>query len=311
MPFDGNTSGNLSANLHLYYVKKALETAQPRLNVYPLGMKVPFPKGLGKQVKWLVYSKINPNTTPLSEGEPPTPTLLSSSNVTATMSQYGQLIKVTDVLSYTAIDNVIESASKQLGNVAAETVEDLCIAELDSAAFIQRVNDRANDDAIVAGDVISHKEILEAVSRAKNDGVRAHESGSFICVLHPACEYDLLTDTSTGSVLDIRKFSQPDKLNGEIGSLYGVRFLLSDKMTAANNSGGVSVKKNYIIGNEAFGVVSIDPKNFQMYIKTPKEIGGPLEQYGTVSFKIMGFACKFLHANSKRVTQIRCASALG
>ena len=139
--------------------------------------------------------------------------------------------------------------------------------------------------------------------------------GNYMGIIHPACQYDLLSDTQTGSWLDVNKFvegSQAKLLRGEFGQLYGIRLAVSDKMTAAANMSAVSVKKSYVIGEEAFGVVELNSDSMNMIIKDHKSggVANPLEQFATVGYKIHGFAAKYLDASSKRVVQIRSSSAI-
>lgn len=311
-----STSSN-AANLHLYYEKKLLETLEPRLVLYQLGMKQKLPKGLGKQVKWLRYSAIAESVSALTEGTPPSELSVTTANVTATVAQYGQYSKVTDLLADTAIDPVVENLAERFGRAAAKTVESLIVTELNSGASIQRVNNRAADVNIVAGDVLNHKELIEAMIRMKADYIEPHEKGEYMCVLHPMAEYDLTVDTQAGSWLDIRKYTDnKDLLNGEIGRMYGMRFLVSDKATTeadAGDGGTVDVISSYVIGSEAFGVVELNGQSIKMIRKSLGSAGGadPLDQYSTVGYKIHGFAAKYLDASSKRVIRIKSSSALG
>lgn len=172
-----------SANLWLYYEKKLLSTLEERLVLFPLGMKQRLPKGYGKQVKWLRYSAIASDTTPLTEGVAPSEIAFTTANVTADVAQYGQFSKVSDLLSDTAIDPVLKSLSERFGRAAAKTIEDLIVAELDAEAAIQRVNDRATDDLIQTGDILSHTELIEAMISQEADFIPPHESGMRVAVL--------------------------------------------------------------------------------------------------------------------------------
>jgi N4-gp56 family major capsid protein len=302
-----------ASNLHQYYEKKMLQTLEPRLQLFKLGKKQRLPKGNGKLVKWLRYAKISSSTSPLTEGSAPSEISFTTSNVSATVSQYGQFSKVSDLLSDTAIDPVLESLSERFGRAASETIEDLIVAELDAASFVQRVNNAANDAALTSADVLNHKELIEAMISQKIAYIGPHEMGNYMGIIHPACQYDLLSDTQTGSWLDVNKFvegSQAKLLRGEFGQLYGIRLAVSDKMSTTAST--VSVKSSYVIGEEAFGVVELNGDSMNMIIKDHKSggVSNPLEQFATVGYKIHGFAAKYLDASSKRVVQIRSASAL-
>ncbi len=305
-----STTGSNSANLRSeYYVKKLLAVLQPRLQVHNLGRKTALPKGESKTAKWLQYTKISSSVTPLSEGTNPAEISFTTANVTATIAQFGQFAKVSDLLETTAIDPVVEQLAELFGKAGAETLEDLCIAQLDSALTIRYVNGRANADAVVAGDVINMKEFLKAMIDLKSSCVSTHESGKYVAVLHAASEYDLITESNLGAWQHMREQAAQDSkgvMAGEIGSLYGIRFIVSDKMTAADNSGSVNVKKNYLLGEECFGVVDLGGKGVEI-IEKSSESGGqanPLNMYGTVGYKIKGYAAKAF-ASGARGRQIR------
>lgn len=310
-----STTSTNSANLHLYYEKKLLSVLEPRLVLQPLGKKQRLPKGNGKDVKWLRYSAIAGSTSTLTEGTPPAEVSFSTSNVSATIAQYGQFAKVSDLLSDTAIDPVLDNLSERFGIAASKTVEQLIVDELANNCANQNVNNRANFAAITSSDVLSHKELIEAMIRQKADYIGPHESGDYVAVLHPRCEYDLLVDTNSGSFLDIQKYvDNKPLLNGEIGKMYGMRFLISDKMltSVGTGSGGIDVHQSFVIGEEAFGVVELNGDAMKMIVKRHGSAGAndPLDQFATVGYKINGFAAKYLDSGSKRVIAINAASAI-
>lgn len=309
------TMSSNSANLHLYYEKKLLSTLEPRLQLYKLGKKQKLPKGNGKQVKWLRYTKVSSSTSALTEGTAPSEISLTTANVTADIAQYGQFAKISDLLSDTAIDPVLENCSERFGRAAAETVEDLIVAELDSASAVQYVNNRGAVNSLLAGDILNHSELLEAMIVQKQAYIGPHEMGNYMGVIHAACQFDLLNETAVGSWVDVNKYvgsEQGKILRGEFGQLYGMRLLVSDKMSAANNSGSISIKNNYVIGEEAFGVVELDGDSIKMIIKDHKSggVANPLEQFATVGYKIHGFKAKYLDASSSRVRLIKSSASI-
>jgi len=312
----GTTATN-SANLHLYYEKKMLDVLEPRLVFFNLGKKQRLPKNNGKQVKWLRYSRIAGSTSALSEGVAPSEINFTTANVTATVAQYGQFSKVTDLLSDTAIDDVLDSLAERFGRSAADSIEQLIVAELASASTLQRVNDRVSDVTIVAGDVLSHTELIEAMIDQKSSFIGPHESGKYSAVLAASQQFDMLSDTATGSWLDINKFvgqAQPKIMNGEFGEIYGIRLMVSDKTAsgAGLGAGGIDVHNAYLVGEEAFGVVELNGKSLEMIVKDHKSggVANPLNQFATVGYKINGFVAKYLDSGSKRVMNIRSSSAL-
>lgn len=156
------------------------------------------------------------------------------------------------------------------------------------------------------------KEFLKAMIDLKDSYVGPHESGKYAAVLHPSSEYDLITESNLGAWQHMREQAAQDSkgvMAGEIGSLYGMRFIVSDKMTAASNSGSISVKKNYLLGEECFGVVELGGKGVELIVK-PSDSGGqanPLNMYGTAGYKIKGYVAKNFAAGRGR--QIRGATS--
>jgi N4-gp56 family major capsid protein len=300
-----STTSTNSANLHSYYVKKALSVMEPRLQLYKLGKKTPLPAGNGKEAKWLLYTTIAGSTSALTEGTNPNEIAFTTANVTATVAQYGQYSKVSDQLKMTAIDPVLESLSERFGHAARKSIELLIAAELDGALTVRRVNGRANDDAILSTDVPTLKEFLKCRIALQDSLVGPHESGSYVAVLHNNNEYDILSQETQISWQDFRSFAAPDKdgaMKGEIGRLLGMRFIVSDLMSEADNATPISVKNNYVIGEECFGVVELGKKGsegFEIIIK-PHDSGGqanPLNMFATCGYKIQGFKAKNFAAN--------------
>lgn len=311
-----STTVSNAANLHLYYEKKLLSTLEPRLVLQPLGKKQKLPKGLGTQVKWLRYAAISESTTPITEGTAPSEIGFTTSNVTASVLQYGQFAKISDLLSDVAIDPVLSNLSERFGIAAAKTIEQLIVIELDAQSSTQFVGAASSNATTSIGMVLNHKELVEAMIRQKAAFIGPHESGSYVAVLHPNAEYDIMTDVQAGSMLDLRKYTDPKQvLNGEIGKMYGMRFLVSDKMSiyaGAGATGNDVINAAYVIGEEAFGVVELDGSSVKMINKKHGSGGtsDPLDQIATVGYKIHGFAAKYLDNASKRVIKIRAASSL-
>jgi N4-gp56 family major capsid protein len=164
------------------------------------------------------------------------------------------------------------------------------------------------------------KEFIRAQLTLKQNLVPKHKMGSYMNVLHPSHEYDIITEQNIGGWLDVNQYSLVDQKNvmsAEVGKAYGMRFLTSDRMTsAATGAGGITVAKSYIIGQNPFGVVQLDNKNFELIMKDRKSggVANPLELFSTVGYKIPGFVAKYLggsaNGTADRVIQLRGASAL-
>jgi N4-gp56 family major capsid protein len=72
--------------------------------------------------------------------------------------------------------------------------------------------------------------------------------------------------------------------NGEIGELHGCRFIESTKAKVWSETKG-AVYATLFLGKDAYGTVELEGGGQQMIIHTKDEVGGPLDQFGTVGYK--------------------------
>lgn len=299
-----NTTSTLSANLPSeYYRKVLLKVFDETLQLYPLGEKTPLPKNSGKVVKWLIYSKLSAATTALTEGVPPSDTSLTTTNVTATIAQYGGFTKITDLLEAVAIDPVAKTAMERMGKQAALTIDTLVRNELDSTLPNQFANGKANLAATGSSDVLIAKEFLKAAITLKKNSITPFEGNDFVAVVHSANLGDLMNDTNIGSWVDLNKYIEPSSkrpFNGEAGKVYMTRILESQNIssTTTGTLGSATVYSCPVLGEEPFGVVSLDSKTVQTFVKPAGSAGSldPLDQVGTVGWKALGFVAKYLGA---------------
>jgi N4-gp56 family major capsid protein len=100
----------------------------------------PQPKNSTLTRKWRRYNSLARATAPLSEGVPPTGSKLTSTDVTATLEFYGDVVKITNIVADTHEDPVLNQAMTVCGEQAAETVEELRINFLKAGTTVYYAN---------------------------------------------------------------------------------------------------------------------------------------------------------------------------
>lgn len=316
-----HTTSTLSANLHVYYVKKLLDTLGRDKVIEPLAQQsITIPKGNGQQAKWLRYDEFNcsdPTTFLLTESVIPSESTLTTRNITATALQYGTYVAASDKLVYTAIDPVMESMAERLGEHGGQLVELLARNECDSNGANQFANGKANLAATGAGDVLTAKELLKAMITFKKASVPAHESGSYVAVIHPACAGDLMNDTNMGGWADLNKFVPAGRdqiLNAKEGMCYGVKVKTSDLIssTTTGTLGSALVYSNLVFGKQAFGCVKLGKENLEFHTYSEGSTANPLQQFSTTGYKALGLVFKAFggssNGTSDRIIRVRAAS---
>ena len=117
------TSSTLPGPVAAYYEKRWLLRAEENLVLKGLGKVGRVPKGEGKTVVWNRMTNPSAKTTGLTEGTDPTPSGLSATLISATLSQYGNYEQVTDYLELTAIDTTVAETMDVLAYEAALSID--------------------------------------------------------------------------------------------------------------------------------------------------------------------------------------------
>jgi len=221
---------------------------------------------------------------------------LSASLVSATISQYGNFEQVTDYLSLTSIDNTIASTVELLAYEAALSIDTVIRNVVDDTTSVLYASGVANRTSISATDVASVADVRKVVRELKSNNAKPQmKSGSFMAVIHPDVEYDLQGDTNWVNASIYTEQGIGQVYNGEVGKLYGVRFLNSTQAPILTNSGsaGTEVYQSLFFGEEAFGVSEL--QNLTTYVDSPSP-RSVLRLYSDIGWKA-GFCAKILNDN--------------
>ena len=222
----------LSPEMKTFYSMELLEEAKPNLVHNQFNKHVPLPQGKGKSIEWRKFSNFAKATTPLTEGVTPDGHGLEVSTITATVDQYGDWSRVSDVLQMTAIDPVIvEFTDKHASNMGL-TLDTIARNELQSGTQViyapnisgtteTPVTSRAAMDGTGK---LTGKLVAKAATALKKKNAPTI-NGDYVAIIHPSVAYDLRRDPEW---LEAHKYAAPEEIfTGEIGKLHGVRFVES------------------------------------------------------------------------------------
>lgn len=314
------TSGvgnDLTAEMKTFYSKDLIEMLGANLVHLQFGDPVSLPKHGGKTIEWRKWSKFKKALQPLTEGVTPDGTAVDVGTVVATINQFGAYSTVTDLLEMTAIDNtIVEITAKHSENaqVTLDTVvrNELCSgtnvlwADKVTDAGVEKVSGRTQltmDCKLTPNMVAKAAATLKKANAPKIDG-------SYVAIVHPSVAYDLLTHEQW---IDVNKYSNATSIfNGEIGKLYGVRFVESTEAAIFSGDNGTSDGKAVygclFLGKGAYKVVKLDAQNVEVIVKQRGTAGfDPLNQRSTIGWKANGFAAKI--AIPEYIVRVECCSS--
>lgn len=313
------THSDLSPEMKVFYDKALLREAEAELIHDQFAQKRPIPKGSGKTIEFRKFSSLPKALTPLTEGVTPDGQSYKVTAITATIAQYGAYIAVSDMLELTAFDNNMAEITRILGSQAGRTSdtitrEVLCAGT--NVMFADSTNATPTNDSrddLGVKDILTVGEIKRARRIMKRNNVPTIGS-DYVCLIHPDTEYDLMNDPEWR---DASQYAGSTQIfNGEIGKIYGVRFVESTeaKIWEAGSTqftgptGGdihagstpekegaesavtttIPVYATIMLGADAFGVTSIGNGGIETIAKQLGSGGSadPLNQRATMGWKM-------------------------
>ena len=319
-----NFSGKdtLAPTLKTFYDTELLENARVEMFYAQFGKKQPLPAGRGRTIEWRKWNTFE-RAAKLKEGVIPTGQKFGMSSKTGTIDQYGTYAAITDVLELHAYDDVILGATEEMGASAAETQEVLIRDALLTNTNVLYCDNITLATGAVAStptacnemeateetmSLLTPRMIAKAATKLKKDRV-PKINGKYYAVIHPSVLEDLRNHKDW---IEAHKYSATSEIfNGEVGELHGVRFIedtfapvLKDDYA---NKASTATYATYFFGKDAFGIVDPEGGALRMIVKNKGEIGGPLEQYSTIGYKLETNGATMLYA--ERVLRVMSCSS--
>lgn len=311
-------SGNdLSPEMKTYYEKRLLDNAEPNLVHDQFADKYPIPKNGGKTIELRKYSPLAKATTPITEGVTPDGNKLNVTAVTATISQYGDWIQLSDLLDMTAIDNNVLQSTKLLGSQAGRTLDtvtrevlaggtNVIYAPKVSGGSETAVTSRAELDATCKINV----DLIYRAARALKTMNADKIDDSFVAIVHPDVAYDLMRCEEW---VEAHKYATPENIyQGEIGKIGGVRFVESTEAKIWTGDGcpsGLAVYATIVLGAHAYGITEIEGGGLQHIVKQLGYGDDPLNQRSSCGWKATRTAKRLVEEYMVRIESVSSFSA--
>lgn len=287
------TSAGMSPEMKTFYDRNLLENAEPMLVHDQWAQTRDIPKNGGKKIEFRRFEQLPKALTPLTEGVTPAGQELSVSKLEAEVKQYGGYVPTSDILSMTAIDNVIVETTDIIGSQAGRTLDTISREIMNAGTNVQYAEGQvASREAITSEMKLTVAAVKRAVRFLKKQNA-AKINGDYVAIIHPDCAYDLTNDPKW---IDVVKYKNPERIyNGEIGKIEGVRFVESTEAKifplagAEENGKKIDVYSTLFFGAHAYATTKVAGGGLETIIK-PLGSGGtadPLNQRATIGWKAM------------------------
>jgi len=305
------TSKSLANTYQTHFSRKLLGHAVQELVLDQFGQAGDLPKNTGsKTIRWFAPGVADASAVQtLQEGVPiSTFREIKYEHTEATLSQYGEATKITDVASMTALFDALKQSIQSMGEDCALFADShvRTVLSLPTGGLMKRYAGGAADfDALKAKSnadgKLTAQDILDAVTQLQVN--RAPKLGAgYVCVVCPQVQRDLIRDSD---LLDPAKYQKEDRIaKNEIGMVWGARIVFHtnpqkedevegthtdtfDPATGTNKTG--FIYSTYVLGRDAYGVPKLagtqSPYRPQVIINNKPDKSDPLNQFITAGWK--------------------------
>ena len=292
----------LSPELKAFYDTELLENARCEYFYTQFAKRLPLPlhhDGTFEFRKWNTFDRV----AKMTSGVIPTGQKFGVTTVETDVICHESTTEVNDTFELRSYDDLILSACEECGVEMADIQELLireCLLTNENVLYCDNVDSDWNPveplrtpnkcsemcGNLSARSTLTPSMVMKAVSIMKKNRV-PRINGRYYAVVHPAIAEEL---RGCDGWIDAFKYACPEELfNGEIGELYGVRFIenanapiLGDGDYASMD--GTVTCATYFFGNDSFGIIDPDGGGAEMIIQDKHE-RGLLEQKSKIGFR--------------------------
>lgn len=301
--------GDISPRTAAYAEKELLKRGLPFLVLEKFGQAKTLPEASSKVIKFRRYSALPTVPTALTEGVTPTGQQLAVTDITATLTQYGDKVTISDVIMDTHEDPVLNEAVTLIGEQAAQMIEKMRFGVLKAGTNVLYANGAARNAVNTAITVGLQRRAVRALKRQNarfiTSVVRSTPSygtesvaPGFVALIHPDLESDV---RSLVGFVPAEKYGSMTPWENELGKCEDCRYVSSTIFEPWADAGGAKgtmlsttgtsadVYPVLYVARDAYGIVALKG----MFAVTPMVVNpkpsdsDPLAQRGHVGWKAM------------------------
>lgn len=301
--------GDISPRTAAYAEKELLKRGLPFLVLEKFGQAKTLPEASSKVIKFRRYSALPTTPAALTEGVTPAGQTLAVTDITATLSQYGDKVTITDVILDTHEDPVLNEAVNLLGEQAAQMIEKMRFGVLKAGTNVLYANGATRNAVNTPITLQLQRRAVRALKRQNarfitsivrstpNFGTENVAPG-YVALIHPDLEADV---RGLSGFVPAEKYGSMTPWENELGKVEDVRYVSSTIFEPWVDAGGAKgamlstsgtnadVYPVLFVARDAYGIVALKG----MFAVTPMVVNpkpsdsDPLAQRGHVGWKAM------------------------
>jgi len=228
-PVNVTTQQSMSPTMKDFYNTYLLENARENMVFTQLGREQAIH---GNTVEWRKFNTFPKALTPLTEGVIPAGQTFGMTKITASTTQHGDFVTISDRLELEAVDDIVLGATEEMGASEGETYDTLTrniLVAGNSVLYAPTISGSTETEvtsrkAIDETAVITPKLVNRAYTWLKKNKAPTYD-GDYVWVIHPSQAFDLRQNKEW---IEAQNYAQSGNIfNGEIGRLHKFRFIES------------------------------------------------------------------------------------
>lgn len=289
------TSTGISPAMQTYYNRTLLQHFEPELVHLQFAEMYPMPKNNGMVMNMRKLLPLETKTTALEEGNPGEGVLLSETQITVPLKQYGDYGSFSDAFDFANLDWNLAHKVETFADAGARSIDAVVREELATCTNVLYANGKTKRSDLKAEDKLTSKELRKAVKMLKKANAQRF-NGYYIAIVGPDVIYDLQDDEA---FVKVSQYQDRENIyTGEVGRLFGVRLVETSEAKIFEGAGenSADVASVIVLGKYAYGVTSWKGAKPRTIIKPAGSAGtaDPLDQISSVGWKMDGFGVKLL-----------------
>jgi len=230
----------------------------------------------------------------ITEGTNPSSITWGATSYSSGPAQYGILIQISDLLVHNSAIETIDACTMQVRNALARLV-DTCLQTVANGGTngVVYSGNKTTRASLGSGDTIAQSDMNRAykiLASSNAAGAKYFDGNYFAAVIHPQVESDLMSNTASGSFVDVGRYTSVDDLrSGKMGDYRGIRYLRSAYQNYFNST--VAVFPTTVLSADSFGWGYFQPPTPTL-VTTP-DSNNALNLYTSIGGKVTLGATRF------------------
>lgn len=257
------TTSQLASDTLINYITSEIKALEPMLLFTKLGVRKDVMKGFNK-LTFPQGNQINASSvsTISSQGVNPSVTTWGTTAYSASETQYGLIIQISDIAMRNSAFELMSSGVLNVKNALAREIDISIQSTISAGTNVGYSGGKTARANLLAGDLIAVGDYTEGISllrvaytnSATPAGLQPFIDGKYAVIMDPKVESDFMNNTSAGAWMDLSRYDQTKRLEyGHVEGFRGGVVMTTANLTTFSGSNSLTVYPTYFFGLESFG----------------------------------------------------------